>query len=302
MIDIGGQEIRLCYEYDSWLGEPIRTLESPGNIVVRDHARLLLPHAVSLSRSAIDYFFRGSFALRPNDPNNPTALLLENRSDARAGDVTFRNGTMTFYYEAQDGTFNYIPVQLVVPALAAGATMQGPAFDFGGHLAAIRAGATAANVLPREDNRIIALYDGLIGDEPGVACLYWRPESFVIEDVTAEHQIYNGPGGDVAVDWSGIPRFPVRAQVSNVTCPPGWRCFPGDIPFSAFADPLVFQIYCFGPASWVGTWYFTHSVQLVDSDGRRTPAFEFDNTCVSGGPPGLRLLFGDQPTMGFLAK
>lgn len=280
-IGLGGRSVRLCRVYTSWIFGTVETLDSPDDLVLRDHARELLPVAVSVSRAAIDYFFRGAFDIRRSDPQNPSTLIVQNLS--HQNDCTFRGGQISFYYEAQDGTFHYIPTTLAVPSLAVGATMQGPGFDFGAHLAGIRAATTAPNTMPREDNRIIALYDGTIGDEPGLACLYWRAEGFVIENVETEHLVYNGAGGNISVDWSGVPQFAVRAIVTNVTCPPGWQCQSATIPFAVFADPLVFQYFCWGPSNIVGTWYSRWSVELVDRNGLRADPFEYELTCVSGG-------------------
>lgn len=91
------------------------------------------------------------------------------------------------------------------------------------------------------------------------------------------------PSIQVDVNFTGYPRFPVDMTVSVVSCPAGWTCTGGTLPYTTTQlPPLSYEWGCDAdPADLPVT--FTIRTSLDDASGITTPPVDHIITCTSAG-------------------
>ena len=95
----------------------------------------------------------------------------------------------------------------------------------------------------------------------------------------------SGPNGSlpVVINFKGVPRFPVKAEVKVVFCPPQWECTGGTVEFTDnSASPLTFGWTCNGDSS-IPTGTTTLETTLKDASLIKTPPVQHYVTCITGG-------------------
>jgi len=97
-----------------------------------------------------------------------------------------------------------------------------------------------------------------------------------IPNVTAQR---GGPSVTVSAHFQGVPKFPVKRAVTNVTCPSGSSCNNGTQTYSTnIASPFTWTASCSGVSSTttVAKW----RAIFTDASGIATPAVDYTITCT----------------------
>ena len=93
----------------------------------------------------------------------------------------------------------------------------------------------------------------------------------------------SGPNGviPIAVNFRGVPRFPVTVTIEPVTCPPPWQCFPASGQYTTNQpSPLMVGWSCDNDGS-LPTTQFTVRTTLQDASLILPPSVEHHVTCIA---------------------
>lgn len=125
--------------------------------------QFLIPAAIDYSTGLVNYFFRGRLDVQP-DTATPGNYLVINKSPYQM------SGTVQFYYDAADGT-RYPVSDTDTPVNLAAATDGSP----GGQVSIPVVPPT--DPAPATSNNYVAVFNGMIGDERGVAGKFFKPRN-----------------------------------------------------------------------------------------------------------------------------